>query len=551
MLFASVGAFAAAAPAAADSPAAGGDLSIAQTLGDRELTVVLRRVTSVPGPLQVEVVTHAGTAAGRLTIEVTPTGVSSAARRPAPGAPTDHGAIDLGATPGMYSTTVWVDRAGPWELAVGDGSRTARIPFLVPAQIATPPERFVYGGFVVAGVALPVAAVVAIRARHSAWALVPAAGVVAGVAVAVTAAVLSATLPLPPQPGVQVDPDADNVADPYAAQQPRISDFSRPPVLLAVVAESIRAGEAADLDLDLVDAATGNRVDDLIVHDDALIHALVVGPSGQLAHLHPIRTGPGRYQLHVTAPEPGHYALSTELVRRGGGVQTVRAATGFDVAVGATSGREFTGGRSTPPGGAQSGLPTRAHASAPADRGPQDAHRTLVASADSDGTPITVTATAAVAGVPTTLTAKVGDRPELQPWLGMVGHLVVAGPLPGDNDLGTAVQNAPIWGHAHSMGAMSMGGMAMETPGPDSGMTAADHMSHGSGSSAELAEAMLMPSANGDSPPDETVAAYGPTVPFTYTFALPGRYRLWLQVERRYTVLTIPVVLDVAPGSAR
>jgi hypothetical protein len=56
---------------------------------------------------------------------------------------------------------------------------------------------------------------------------------------------------------------------------------------------------------------------------------------------------------------------------------------------------------------------------------------------------------------------------------------------------------------------------------------------------------------NGDSAPDETVAAYGPDVPFTYTFPVAGRYRLWIQVERGYTVLTVPVELDVAAGSSQ
>jgi hypothetical protein len=61
---------------------------------------------------------------------------------------------------------------------------------------------------------------------------------------------------------------------------------------------------------------------------------------------------------------------------------------------------------------------------------------------------------------------------------------------------------------------------------------------------------MLMPPVNGESAPDETVTAYGPDVPFTYTFPVAGRYRLWIQFERHYTVSTLPVVLDVAapPG---
>ncbi len=515
LLFASV----IAPPAAADAPAAGGDVAVAQTLGDRELTVILRRVTSVPGPLRVEVVTHAGTAAGQLTVDLTPVGASSAARTPAPGAPVEHGAIDLDAAPGVYSTTLRVDRPGPWELAVGDGTRVARVPFVVPAQIVTPPERFVYGGFVVAGVLMPAAAVVAIRARRGSWALLPAAGAVAGIAVAVTAAVLSTSLPLPPQPGIQLDPSVDDAENPYAARQPLIADYSRPPVMLSLGGTPLRAGAPGDLELRLSDAATGLPVDDLTVADEAMIHALVIGPSGELAHTHPIRVAPGSYLLHLTAPEPGHYALSIEMERRGGGVRMVRAAAGFDVgpAPGDVRTADFVGGHTARLSGPGSAV-------APLRPG-------MRTTATADGIPIEVTTTAAAAGTPLTITAKVGDSAELQPWLGMVGHMIVAGPLPADADLGTAVQQAPIWGHAHSMGSMGMPDM----PG----------MGHTSTESASSAEAMLIPPVNGDSAPDETVAAYGPSVPFTYTFPVPGRYRVWIQVERDYAIHTIPLVLDI------
>jgi hypothetical protein len=499
----------------ADSPASGADVSVAQSLGDRELTIVLRRVTSVPGPLRVDVVTHAGTAAGRLTLAATPTGVTTGSKPPAPGAPTAETVVELGDTPGMYSATVPMDRAGPWELAVGDGARVARIPFIVPAQMISPPERLVYGGFLVAGVLLPVALVIAIRARRSGWALLPAAGMVAGIAVSVTAALLSSSLPLPAQPGGQLDPTVDNVTDPYALNQPLISDFSRPPVLLTVAGGPVNSGRPGDLDLVLIDAATGAPVDDLLVHDSALMHLLLVGPTGHLSHLHPIRIGPGRYQIHLASPQAGRYALSAELARRGGGVQMVRAASGFTLLPGDAAPQS---------------------SSAPVHLGFGDKSAPTVI----DGNPVTIRTTTPVAGAPTTITAEFGDTADLQPWLGMVGHMIMAGPLPADADIAAAVQNSPIWGHAHSMGATSMQGMShMDMPGMDMTEPAA---SRGT---------MLMPPVNGDSAPDETVAAYGPDVPFTYTFPLAGRYRLWIQVERRYTVLTVPLVVDVAAGAQR
>jgi hypothetical protein len=486
--------------ASADTASSGRDLAVAQTLGDRELTVVLRRVTAAPGPLHVDVVSHQGSPGGRLTLEVVPTGATarSSTLRPA-GIPTARGRVDLGSAPGMYSAVLPVDRAGPWELAVGDGLRVARIPFIVPVQATSPAERLVYGGFLAAGMLLVVSVVVAARARRGGWALLPAGGVLVGLSVAVTAAVLSASLPLPPQPGEQLDPTVDNVADPYALGRPLISDFSRPPVVLSLAGDPVTAGRRGELGLDLSDGATGAQVDDLLVHDSALMHLLVAGPSGLLWHLHPIRVAPGRYQIQVKLPEPGRYALSAELVRRGGGVQFVRAA--LDV---------LPAGPAARPASPQ---PVRLGTG-----------RTT-ASTVIDATPVTVMATDPMAGTPTTISATVGHTADLQPWLSMVGHMIAAGPLRDGVALGEAVRDAPVWAHAHSMG----GGMSM--PGM-----------HGMGMPGMTG----MAPANGDSVPDETVAAYGPDVPFTFTFPLAGRYRLWIQVERHYSVLTVPVVLDVA-----
>jgi hypothetical protein len=454
-----------AVPAYADSASGGGDVHVAQTLGDRELTVTLRRVTGVPGPLHVDVLTHAGSAAGTLRLSITGPGTAEGT------------AVALGARPGSYGGDLHVDAAGRWELALDDGQEIARIPFVVAAQPVSPPEKAVYLGFLFAGGCLLAALVVATRARRGWWAFVPVGGAVAGVAVALTGAVLSTSLPLPPSPGVQVDADGVNTTSPYQLAQPLTADYSRQPVNLALSAGSVATGQKSLLSLALSDGATGRPVDDLMVHDSALMHLIVIGPSGQLWHLHPIRVAPGKFQVPLTFPVAGHYAVAAELARIGGGVQLARSATGIEASGASVEVKQ-----------------------------------------DSPGVQVTVPEF--VAGQPATVDAHVGTTADLQPWLGMLGHMIAVGPLgPG------GAQAAPVWVHAHSMGG-DMTGMAM----------AAGSMGG------------LMP-VNGDSAPDETVAAYGPDVAFTYTFPLAGDYQAWIQVERDYRIETIPLTIHVAAAS--
>src|SRR5205823_6049700 len=124
-------------------------------------------------------------------------------------------------------------------------------------------------------------------------------------------------------------------------------------------------------------------VDDVLVHDNALVHLVVLSPSGALWHLHPIRTAPGSYQVRFTPPEPGEYSITAELVRRGGGVQLARSAV------------EVKPGKEIP------GPPTAT---------------------------AKISTTVASAGSPSTISARFGATADLQPWLGMLGHLIIAGP---------------------------------------------------------------------------------------------------------------------------
>lgn len=165
----------------------------------------LRRMDIAPGPLHVDVVTHAGNAPGTLKLRVSTAGTTFS-----------ETTIQLGDKPGAYSGLLQVDQPGPCELGLDDGTDTASIPFIVPARVIPPWEKATFGGFVAAGVFLVIGLVVAMRVRRPQLALIPAGGMVAALAVAITGAWVSASTPPPPVPGSELDPTIDNVTDPYA-----------------------------------------------------------------------------------------------------------------------------------------------------------------------------------------------------------------------------------------------------------------------------------------------------------------------------------------------
>ncbi len=403
--------------ARADGAPVGADVAVAQTLGPRELTVTIRRTDGAPAPLHVDIVSHVGDPVGILRVRTVPPGSR----------PTSEATAAL--TTGATGVDLTVDRFGAWELELDDGTNTARIPFTVPQRVVPAWERVVYGGFVATGAFLLVALVFA--ARGGRFVLVPAGGVVVSLSVAVTAALLSSTIP---------PPTTQNVA--------------RPPVSLVVSANGLTTGHPTNLVLSLTDSATGLPVDDLLVNHGALVHLMVMTPTGDLVHLHPVRVAPGDYRVQFTPTASGTYPMAAELARVGGGTQLVRAEV------------QITG-------------------------------TTVDSKRKSDGTVEAVEADALTAGNPVTLTADFTGPDNLQPWLGMRGHLIIVGPLPSQ----------AVWAHVH---------------------------------------AMTTPTVNSlGSQPDETVAAYPAKVPFTFTFPEPGRYHAWFQSERGFEILTIPVTFDV------
>ncbi|TWF79617.1 hypothetical protein FHX44_115551 [Pseudonocardia hierapolitana] len=428
---------ASAGPASAHGGVVGADLRVAASLGERELTVIIRRVGAVPGPLRVDVVNHADSPGGTLRVAAAP-------QNNLPGAGNELRLTDGG---GSAGTALDVDRIGAWELWVDDGRETARIPFVVPGDVTPAWERVTTGGYTAAGGLLLAALAAAAFGRWSWPPLVLGGGAAAAVVAAVTAGLLSSGLPVE----AEIDPATGlpSTARTQAAARPHVD-------LLADAA--LVAGQRSPIDLRLVDGGTGRPVDDLVVHHDALVHLVVLGPGGQFAHLHPVRTAPGEFRVWFRPASGGEHRVHAELERWGGGVQLVDAAV---PATGPAVPEPVAGG--------------------PGER-------------DAGGMTARIEASDLVAGEPSVLAAEFGDGApvrDLQPWLGMAGHLITAGP---DGTLG----------HVHAM----------------------------AGASAVT--------------PDETVAAGGPRVEFVYTFATPGRHRLWFQVERDYRVVTVPVEVDVA-----
>ncbi|WP_145810990.1 hypothetical protein [Kribbella amoyensis] len=447
-----------AGPAHAHGVSASADLSIALTFGGNELTVILRRTPEVPGPLQVDVVAH--TPVNPLTAELAARGV-------------DQGALSKTAialrVPGITTARLHVEQAGPHELELRSGPERAAIPFRVLVPEPAGWEYFTYAAFSLAGVfvlgGLGCAVLGARRPRVRAFAVPQAVLVLVALVAASTTAVLSKDLP--PASPTGAPETTRQLVDPADGSAPAGRPYAN--LTLRTTPAQPRTGQPFTLSLRITDGNTGRPVDDLVAHHAALLHTVITSQDGsEFRHVHPVRTGPGELELRLTASTPGRHLLYAEFERADSGAQLVTGS--FDVT-----------GRPLPNQAASTGGGSEPKAS------------------------IKVVPEHVVAGRPASITVQVGvdGRPvrDLQPWLGMAGHLVLR------DERGT------VFGHVHELASM-----AAQANDPQRAI------------------------------PDESVAAEGPELRFTFSFPTAGRYLAWVQFVRDYRIHTVPFTVTVSKG---
>jgi hypothetical protein len=413
-----------AGPATAHETAATGVVRLAQSLGDRDLTVTLVPPSTGSGRMSValEALGTGGGAPVRVSAEpVGAAGGTAASTAIVPGR--------VGA-PGQSGVTL--DQPGRWEVVLDDGASRARIP-MTYVDPGTPGwVRVVRTGAVLALVAGIVATTRTARRRP--WFLGIAAGLaVAGAAVAATAYAYGVT---PAAAGYVVGgavnaaaPGATPTTSPGMAGMGGMAGMAGGQAMSGTAEGAVvmtagltgapgPTGAGSVLDLRLTDGSTGAPVDDLEVHDEAFIHLAVLGADGSEQHLHPVRTAPGDWQVRFAPAGGGRYGLFAEFAREDGGHVLVRSAV--DV-----------------PGPA-------AAPAVPPGPGP----RTLPGAVEA-----TVSVEGAVAGSPTRVRMSLssGGRPvtDLQYWLGMAGHLFVLGPGAGGTP--DPMDVSATFAHVHDM----------------------------------------------------------------------------------------------------
>jgi len=426
-----------------------------QQLGPYEIAITVEIPPTTPSPLYLDIAPQQDMAGATMRFRVAPRG------QPFDGAPVAEVQGNAGVQ-GVYFSQLDVDRFGDWDLEARvsgpKGGGVARIPFTIVAQPLPAGSIGLFaglGGLVVLMIASIILAAVAQRRGRPApgWAnwLIGQ----AMFACLIVAAIF----------GIQQFSVA--VQSAQASADPTLSSLGvgRPHanMVLRTTPDRPQAGQPLTLTLDLSDGSTGLPVDDLITHHDALIHLVVISADGAFyTHVHPPSTAPGRYAIALTPDRPGRYTAYAEIQRQDSGTQVI--ARDFEL------------------GGA---------AVAPAPPAPSFGPR------DVAGMRVDVSSslTPLQAGKQATITFSFsrGSAPvsDLQPWLGMAGHMIARD------------STGAIFAHVHAVGPMAPSGI--------------------------LASGVV----------------YGPDIRFVYTFPQPGRYQIWGQFRHDQQIVTVPLEVTV------
>lgn len=425
-----------------------------QAVGPYELSITIELPPATPAPLYLDIVPQEDIGDATIELRAVPRGQSF-----------DGAAVQrikgIAGPQGVYLAELQVDRPGDWELEVrvagAKGSGVARLPFAIvipPLPASTIPLFASLSGLVVLIIASIALAKIFERRRRAVprwanWLLGQ-----TMFACLIVAVIFGAQ---------QIGARSQDAQPAYGAAQ-AVSGLPHVNVALRSEPAAPVAGRPLTLTLDLSDGSTGLPVDDLVPHHEALIHLAVIDAEGAFfAHSHPARVAPGRFTVALAPDRPGRYTAYVEVARQDSSVQVI--ARDFQVGGSAPG--------TTPP--AAPGLGTRAAGGMQVN--------------------VTSTTTPIKAGKQTTLTFSFSAGgtavADLQPWLGMAGHLIARS------------ADGAIYGHIHALGPMAPGGLA------------------------------------------STGVSYGPDVRFVYTFPQPGRYQLWGQFRRADTIVTVPLVVEV------
>src|SRR5215207_7981163 len=359
-----------------------------QQFGPYEIAITVEIPPTTPSPLYLDIAPQQDMAGVTMRFLVAPRG------QPFDGAPVAELQGTAG-TQGMYYSQLDVDRFGDWDLEARvsgpKGGGVARIPVTITAQPLPAGSIGLFaglGGLVVLMIASITLAAISQRRGQPA----------PGWANWLIGQAMFACLIVAVIFGIQQFSTAVQSAQASADPALALLGTGRPHVNLALHTTPVlpQAGQPLTLTLDLSDGSTGLPVDDLIPHHEALIHLVVISADGAFyTHVHPPRTALGRYAIALTPDRPGRYTAYAEIQRQDSGTQVI--ARDFEL-----------GGVAVPAAQPAAGFGLREVAGMQID-------------VSSSLTPLR-------AGKQATFTfsfsrggAPVGD---LQPWLGMGGHLI-------------------------------------------------------------------------------------------------------------------------------